>query len=359
MNSSKKIGVAIAGLGFGNKVHLPAIKASKDFILKAAWHPDKDKADSFAQLNNVKSYTHWERVLSDDEIDALVIATPPAPRFQLALEAINKGKHLLLEKPVALNSIEISKLQKAAIKNKVIVGVDFEYRAVPHFMQAKRLLEKNDIGEIWFIKFDWLMSSRSNKSREWNWYSDDNQGGGVIGALGTHAIDILHWLCGPTKTVSSLTSTSIKDRPYLPNGNYKSVTSEDVCIANLEVNLNDTNIPAQIALSAVSINGRGCWIEIYGSKGKLLLGSDNQKDYVHGFGLWISKENSKPISINPDQDLIFNKTWEDGRIAPVLRIYNYWSESISLNSPMIPGLYEAYNSQLVCDKLKKKQFSIK
>ena len=113
-----------------------------------------------------------------------------------------------------LNSKEIGELQKLAIEKRLSVGVDFEYRAVPLFMQAKRLISNSFIGDPWLVKLDWLMSSRANQERPWNWYSSDKEGGGVIGALGTHAFDLLHWLIGPTKSINGLLTTSIKVRPF-------------------------------------------------------------------------------------------------------------------------------------------------
>ena len=152
-------------------------------------------------------------------------------------------KHLLLEKPVALNSQQIIELQKVSQQRNLAVAVDFEYRAVPHFLQAKKILESKAIGTPWLVKLDWLMSSRASKERPWNWYSEKEKGGGVVGALGTHAFDILHWLIGPTKTVSSLLSTSIKERPSSSDKKvFNKVTSEDICLAQLELHEHNHHI---------------------------------------------------------------------------------------------------------------------
>ena len=355
MNNNKKINVAIAGLGFGESVHLPAIKSNKYLEALALWHPDFEKVTISSKKHNLKGFDNWSQLLNEKNIKGIIIASPPEPRFELAKEALLAGKHLLLEKPVALNHSQIEELQKLAILNKLSVAVDFEYRAVPLFRQAKRMLSNNLIGKIWLIKFDWIMSSRANPSREWNWYSQKDKGGGVIGALGTHAFDILHWFFGPTTTVNSQLSTAINQRNHPKTGTLKEVTSEDICLTQLELLSCQTNekIPVQVTLSSVSKNGRGCWIEIYGSDGSLILGSDNQKDYVHGFSLWLSDKDGRLRSISPDTDLNFQRTWKDGRIAPVSKIQNWWAESIINGSPIIPGLAEAASSQEICDKIKQ------
>lgn len=353
------IGVAIAGLGFGEKVHLPALRSNPYLEPVALWHPRKERLEESYKKHGIIGYQNWDEVLDNPKIKALVIATPPSERFQLAYKALEAGKHLLLEKPVALNSSQIEKLQRLAIKNQLSVAVDFEYRAVPVFMQAKHLLEQGVVGTPWLVKLDWLMSSRADKSRAWNWYSQSQLGGGVIGALGTHAIDMLHWLCGTTLSANATLSTSIKQRPIAFCDDLKTVTSEDIALAQLELcELNgETIFPAQISLSAVALQGRGCWIEVYGSKGSLLLGSNNQKDYVHGFGLWAANNGEPLTTITPNEEFTFSKTWTDGRIAPVERIQRWWAKSIYEGQPIIPGLSEGLASQKVCDMLKESAVS--
>ena len=207
-----KLKIAIAGLGFGEKVHIPAIKESDHFDLKFLYHHDKNKIDQIEKNTGVKCYGDWNSIVTSD-IEGVIIATPPHVRFKLAKEALEHDKNILLEKPVALTSDEIQHLQRIAISRNLRVCVDFEYRAVPLFMQTKKLLDDNKLGEIYFIKLDWLMSSRSDPNRGWNWYSLSEKGGGVIGALGTHAFDILHWFFGRTTEVAAKTYTSINERP--------------------------------------------------------------------------------------------------------------------------------------------------
>ncbi len=349
------IRVAIAGLGFGEAVHLPALNANPDLKAVSLWHPNNERLKDAATKNHIGVHKNWEDLLNDSNVEAIILATPPEPRLKLACEALRAGKHLLLEKPVALNALEVAEIQKLAMQKKLSVAVDYEYRAVPLFMQAKRIISQGAIGDPWLMKLDWLMSSRANQSRPWNWYSESEKGGGVLGALGTHAFDMIHWLIGPTENVNALLSTSIKERIDIDTGKERTVTSEDVVLAQLLINgaENNFSIPGQISLSAVTRQGRGFWLELYGSNGTLILGSDNQKDYVHGFGLWLTKAGEKTKVIIPDSDLTFPTTWTDGRIAPVARLQSWWAESIKTGQPMIPGLSEGLASQKVCDRVRE------
>ena len=346
--------IAIAGLGFGESVHIPASLSNKNIELVGLWHPRPERLKEACDKHNISAYKTWEDLINDSKIDGIIIATPPAPRYELALEAIQAGKHLLLEKPPCLNSDEVKELQRNALKRNLKIAVDYEYRAVPLFMQAKKIIEEKKLDEPYFVKLDWLMSSRANPDRPWNWYSDKNAGGGVLGALGTHAFDIIHWLIGPTHSISSINATSIKERVCSQSNKPIQVTSEDISISQLEIkSINNNLIPVQVNLSAVTKNSRGFSLEIYGRNGTLILSSENQKDYVHGFGLWFSQNSDILKNIQPDSDLLFSKTWTDGRIAPVARIQKLWAKSIKEGTPIIPGLVEGLSSQKVCDKVRE------
>ena len=96
-------------------------------------------------------------------------------------------------------------------------------------MQAARMLAAGAVGTPWLVRLDWLMGSRANPQRGWNWYSQAELGGGVVGALGTHAFDILAWLIGPVTDVQALNCISIRERPRA-GGELAAVDAEDVSL---------------------------------------------------------------------------------------------------------------------------------
>ena len=344
--------MALVGLGFGEKVHLPALRDCPLTEPVALWHHRPERLEQASASSGLPGFSSYEALLADPRVDALVIATPPAPRMALAEAAIAAGKHLLLEKPVALETSQIEALQRQALSAGVCVAVDFEYRAVPAFMQLAALLQQNSIGTPWLVKLDWLMGSRADGSRPWNWYSQRAAGGGVLGSLGTHAFDTLHWLMGPARQVSCLRSMAIPHRP-LPDssGRLAAVDAEDIALLQLELeSAQGQLLPAQVSLASVTRPGRGYWIEVYGSEGTLVLGSSNQSDYVHGFQLWRSSAGGPLEEVAPDPQWAFERTWPDGRVAPVRRLIGWWAEAAMAGRPMLPGLSEAVHSQLICDR---------
>jgi predicted dehydrogenase len=350
--STRPLGVAVAGLGFGAKVHLPALHSCPGTEAVALWHPSAERLEDACGSSGLRGHTEFQALLSDPAVEAVVIATPPGPRFALAQAALEAGKHLLLEKPVALAASQVEQLQRLSMQRGLCVAVDFEYRAVPLFQQLRALLNAGSLGELWLVRFDWLMSSRADPSRPWNWYSQASEGGGVLGALGTHAFDILHWLVGSSRKLQARLSTAIAERPRPGRpGAMAPVDAEDIALVQLELQDGAGRwVPAQLSLASVARQGRGCWIELYGSEGTAVLGSSNQSDYVHGFGLWLARPGESLRALEPDPALAFPRTWEDGRIAPVERLLGWWAQAARENRPMVPGLAEAAASQWCCDQ---------
>ena len=129
------------------------------------------------------------------------------------------------------------------------------------------------------------------------------------------------------------------------------VDADDIALLQLQLEGPEgREVPAQVTLASVARHGRGCWLEIYGSQGTLVLGSSRQTDYVHGFQLWRGEPGERQLQpLAPDPHLAFARTWEDGRVAPVSRLMGWWVRSIREGTPMVPGLTEAVASQAVCD----------
>jgi len=351
--------VAVAGLGFGEKVHLKALVDCPSTEPVALWHPRQERLEQACRAANLPGHSDFDSLLADPGVEAIVIATPPAPRFELARRALEAGKHLLLEKPVALDAFQVEELQRLALRSGLTVAVDFEYRAVPPFQQLAALLEQGVLGDPWLVKLDWLMGSRADPNRAWNWYSQAAAGGGVLGALGTHAFDLLHWLVGPSSLQAARLSTAIGERP-LPSAETETpprqaaVDAEDIALLQLDLlDLQGRRVPAQVNLAAVTRNGRGCWLELYGSDATLRLGSANQADYVHGFQLQMARPGEEMRPVAPDPALAWQRTWEDGRIAPVRRLVSWWAAAVREGRPMVPGLAEAAASQRLCDQARQ------
>ncbi|MBV9389619.1 MAG: Gfo/Idh/MocA family oxidoreductase [Chroococcidiopsidaceae cyanobacterium CP_BM_ER_R8_30] len=182
--------------------------------------------------------------------------------------------------------------------------------------------------------------------RPWNWYSRKDRGGGALGALGSHAFDYINWLFGPVRRLCARLSTAIPTRPDPATGEMKPVDADDTCLLMLEL---ADGTPCQVSISAAVHAPRPHWLEVYGDRGTLVLGSHNQKDYVHGFHLWAAPSGQPLTEVEIPTHLAFPQTYTDGRIAPFIRVVEQWVRGIDRGEALTPSLREGVYSQLLMD----------
>lgn len=352
MNQQGKIGVAIVGTGFGQKIHLPGFQIHPETEVVAIYHRDLDKAKSIASEHNIPlASDNLEEICASPEVDVVSISTPPFLHYQMATLALEHGKHILLEKPLNLDAYETRDLYRLAQKKGLIAMADFEFRFIPAWQLLAEYLQQDYVGNIRLIKIDWLVTSRANPDRPWNWYSLKDQGGGALGAIGSHVFDYISWLFGEITSISGYLGCAITQRPDpLDNDQLKIVTADDTSLIMAEL-YNGT--PIQITLSSVTYQGRGHWVEIYGEKGTLVLGSSNLKDYVHGFKLYSSDGNNPLKEIDIPSRLAFPQVYTDGRLAPFIRVIEQLVTNIRNKTNIAPSLKEGIYSQLLMDLIQQ------
>ncbi|URD50287.1 Gfo/Idh/MocA family protein [Chroococcidiopsis sp. CCNUC1] len=341
------IGVAVVGTGFGQKVHLPGFKAHPRTQVVAVYHRDRDKAQAIAQTHNIPhASSALEEIVALPEVQAVSISTPPFLHYEMAKTVLQAGKHLLLEKPTTLSATGARELYHIARANNLVVTLDFEYRFVPAWQRLAELLAEDYVGEKRLIKIDWLVPSRADASRPWNWYSRKDMGGGALGALASHTFDYMNWLFGAVQKLCAQLSTSIPQRLDPLTGEMKLVDADDTCMLMLEL---ADGTPCQINISSAVYANRTHSVEVYGDRGTLVLVSQNQKDYVHGFHLWAAAAGQPPVELEIPMRLGFDKTYTDGRIAPFIRVVNQWVQGIDSGESLIPSIREGVYSQLLMD----------
>ncbi|QIR40466.1 Gfo/Idh/MocA family oxidoreductase [Tolypothrix sp. PCC 7910] len=347
LHTQKKIGVAIVGTGFGQKVHIPGFKAHHRTEVVAVYHRDINTAKAIAQAHDIPhACDNITDIVKLPEVQAVSIATPPFLHYEMAKAVLHAGKHLLLEKPTTINVAEAQELYQLAQEKGVIATVDFEFRFVPGWQKFSQLLSAGYVGNKRLIRIDWLGSSRADASRPWNWYSSQDKGGGALGSLGSHAFDYIYWLFGPVRRLSAHLSTAIPTRIDPASGESKPVETDDTCVLALEL---ADGTPCQLTISAVVHAPRTHWLEVYGDRGTLVLGSENQKDYIHGFQVWGSQQGTALTEIEIPQNLLFPHNHADGRISAFIRVVDQWVQGIDRQQQLIPSLREGVYSQLLMD----------
>lgn len=189
----EKVRVGVIGLGgIAQLVHLPILSKLENVQLAAVAETNKNRLKLIGEKFQVKNcFTDYNEMLNNCELDAVIIATPTNTHEAIALNCLKAGKHVLIEKPVALNLKESKEIYSASVKNKKIAMVGMNLRFRPDAMLMKSLVNGGEFGDLFYIKCGWLRK----QSSEQKWFMNKSQsGGGVIIDLGILMLDLALWM---------------------------------------------------------------------------------------------------------------------------------------------------------------------
>jgi predicted dehydrogenase len=258
--------IGIIGTGWGARVQVPAFR-SAGLAVTALAGRDPDKTARIAGELGVPFATgDWRALLARDDVALVSIVTPPDVHREMAEAALAAGKHVLCEKPTALDAGEAAAMLAAAQAHPdQLALIDHELRFLPGLLHARELIAAGAIGAVRFALGLLLGSGRADPNRPWQWWSDWTRGGGLVSALGSHQVDTLRYLLGAevTSAAGSL-ATLIPVRPG-PDGP-RAVTADDTFSAALELT---GGTHATLAGSAVLPVAEPEGLTLYGEEGAL------------------------------------------------------------------------------------------
>jgi len=206
--------VGVIGCGaIAEYVHLPAYKENPMARLIAVCDINKERAKKVAEAFEAESwYIDYKELLKRDDIDAVSICTPNHLHCEQAVAAAEAGKHILLEKPMALTLRECDEIINACKKSGVKLMIGTNSKFDPVYQRVKTLIDQALIGKILIIKHH---MAHSGPYKIWpaasDWFFDkDKVGGGCLMDLGSHAFDLLRWLAGDVTSVMAIGGAFIK-----------------------------------------------------------------------------------------------------------------------------------------------------
>jgi predicted dehydrogenase len=214
--------VGIIGTGWGARAQTPAFReAGLEVVAISGRRPERTR-DTARELG-LQPFDDWRALIASD-VDLVTIVTPPSDHVEMAIEALDAGKHVVCEKPTALNAGEAERLVAAAKQHPDrIAMIDHELRFLPSFRTARKQI--GELGEVWYAEVRYASPNRGDRSRPWNWWNDAQQGGGVWGAVGSHFVDSLRYLVGEIEAVQATLHTFIGERPF--ESGRREVTADD------------------------------------------------------------------------------------------------------------------------------------
>jgi predicted dehydrogenase len=226
MTERTSLRVGMVGYAFMGAAHSHAWRTAPRFFdlplrpeLTAIAGRNGDGVRSAADKMGWKSAeTDWRRLIERDDIDVIDICTPGNTHAEIAIAALEAGKHVLCEKPLA-NSVEEAELMAAAADAAAARGVysmcGFSYRRTPALALAKRMVDAGQLGRIRHVRAQYLQDWLSDEDAPLTWRLDKTKSGsGSLGDIGAHSIDTAQWITGRNITgVSALLETFVKERP--------------------------------------------------------------------------------------------------------------------------------------------------
>ncbi len=275
-----EIGVGLIGYKFMGRTHSNAYRQVARFFdvdlvprMRAICGRNEPAVKQAVDTLGWEGYeTDYHRLIERDNIGLVDISTPGDSHEELALAAIEAGKHVFCEKPLANTLEEARRMRDAAEKAGVINVVNFNYRKAPAVALAKKLVEGGRLGQIRHWRAVYLQDFILDPEFPLIWrLQREKAGSGALGDIGAHIVDLAHHIVGPISKVVGSTETFIKERPLEESGGAETgrVTVDDAAmfLAHFENGATGTFEATRLAAGRKNRNS----FEINGSEGSLVF----------------------------------------------------------------------------------------
>lgn len=192
-----RVRVGVVGTSWWtDEMHLPNLKSHPQAEVVALCGRNRERAEQMAQKYSVPQvYTDYREMIANAGLDALVIATPDDTHYEIALHGMEAGLYVLCEKPLARTAQEAQTLAETAARKGVQTMVFFTLRWSPAHRALKELLDTGYVGRCYHVTIEHFIGY--GRSGHFGWRFDPKRASGVLGDLGSHAVDLAQWLVGP------------------------------------------------------------------------------------------------------------------------------------------------------------------
>ncbi len=277
-------GFGLIGTGFMGRAHaiaLASVAAVFDDIEapRAACIADADEesaARAARALRFERACGDWRALVADSAVDVVDVCTPNHLHYEMALAALEAGKHVFCEKPLALTVAEAERLARAAQSAGVVHGVGLNYTTNPMIRTAREIVTSGEIGEVLHFSGRYFEDYMASPEAPFTWRCERRlAGSGALADLGSHLIHMMHYLVGRPRVLAADTSTAIRERRR-PDGVMQVVENEDVARAFIEL---ESGVPATLEISRIA-TGRKCGLafDLFGTRGALRFDQERMNE---------------------------------------------------------------------------------
>src|ERR1700680_1942704 len=220
---SNTLNIGLIGAGFMGQTHADSYRRAgilyrnlprTPVLYAVAEQNDKLAGQARGRLGFGQAYGDWRRLIEDPEVQVVDITTPNHLHVDVALAAIEAGKHVYCEKPMAVKVEDAQRMAAAAKKAGVKTLVAFNNIKTPAALVAKQIIERGEIGELARFRGRFDQGFFNDPDLPWSWRcSRELAGTGALGDLGAHAVSVAQFLMGDVTEVSAQSQIFFKERP--------------------------------------------------------------------------------------------------------------------------------------------------
>jgi len=242
----------LVGCGGIGDLRAEALAKMDGHDLVVSCDSDMARARALTNKHGGDVVDNWHDLVKRDDIEAVIVSTPPSLHMEMTITALEAGKHVLCEKPLARNTEECQAMIDAAKNNNRFLATGFNYRFYPSMLKARELMDSGIIGELDHVR-SYTGYSASAHDHEWL-HEFDTMGGGTLRDNGIHLIDLTTWFLGDVADIKGFSSRSVWNYPGCEDNGFALMRNKAGNIASLQSSWNEWR-------------GFKLLVEIYGSLG--------------------------------------------------------------------------------------------
>lgn len=272
--------VGVVGVGFGASVHIPAFQSEGVEVVAVAARREERAREAAERFGIAHVFTDLRRMLELDSLDAVAIATPPDLHHEMVLASLAAGKHVLCEKPFALDADQTRAMRDAARASRLTAMVAHEFRFASGRMRTLELLEEGYVGAPRFARATLLFGAprRPGPPPPYSPQRDSAaRGGGLLFALGSHFIDSLRCWFGDVESVQARLETFGPERTL--GGEVVKADADNLYLIELTF---QSGVIAHLTGSFAAPFGASAGVEVYGSEGAIIAPQVGPNPPSHG-----------------------------------------------------------------------------
>ena len=278
------IGVGLIGTGYMGKCHALAWNAVKPVFGDGPKPRLVHLAEVSAELAHrraeefgfEKSTSDWRALVADPEVEVVSVTTPNAFHAEMAIAALEAGKHLWCEKPMAVALPDAERMAAAARVSGKVTALGYNYIQNPAIRQIKRLLDEGAIGTVNHVRFEMDEDFMADPEALFYWKSEASSGYGALDDFGVHPLSLMQFLFGGVTRVMAQLSMPFADRPSR-DGTRRKVETWDIASALLELTNGASGVMA-LNRSAWGRKGRIA-VQVFGSKGTIAYDQERMNEF--------------------------------------------------------------------------------